>query len=241
MYKILIRLSLIIFFSVLSRSQTSNEGNYEVYTREAYLSSFGYLTNTFQLPSILNEERMIQNGISFTHLYDITTLGAIAINTDSEFRVMLEGGFKVGAFMGKKNLTSTGGIYPKNEIKYYSANLDLFSLYVTPEFTFMFTDEYSVTLQFGLNLVNVGGTIAFLDGGNFEDHTVGVINIFPVGFRPSIFFDFGKTGLGIGGFINSVNILDFLISSKKLYSETRGLQSFDNTFRRSEFQIIFTF
>jgi hypothetical protein len=43
-----ISLFLIIFFSEINLGQTPSYGNLEIYTREAYLSSVGYFSGSFQ-------------------------------------------------------------------------------------------------------------------------------------------------------------------------------------------------
>jgi hypothetical protein len=179
--------------------------------------------------------------MSFTHQYDMANLGNAALGNRSEIRFMLEGNFKIGAAIGEKTALGVQNLYPSTNIKYYLLNLDLFTLSITPEFTIILDNGYAVCVHLGLDIFNVGGSLAMLDEGNIDKHTVGVVNIIPLTFRPAVFFDFGRSGVGIGAYINAVNILNYRISMYHLYPEERGIYAFDSFLRKFEFQIIFTF
>lgn len=231
----------VFYLSNLIYAQTPGYGNLEVYTREAYLSSIGYFSGSFQLPDNLNEERIDFNGMNFTHQYDLATLGNVNFNDRTELRFMLEGIFKVGAAIGDKNIHDSLQLYPSSNVKYYLLNIDFFTLSITPEFTYIFDDGYAVVAQLGIDLVNFGGSAAILDKGSIAKHTVGVVNIIPLAFRPGVFFDFGRAGVGLGAYINTVNILSYRINMADLYPDGRGFYSLDSFFKRVELQIIFTF
>lgn len=180
--------------STIVYAQIPGYGNLEVYTREAYLSSVGYFSGSFQLPEYLNEERIDFNGMNFTHQYDLANLGNINLNDRTELRFMLEGLIKIGAAIGERNIQDTLQLYPSSNVKYYLLNIDLFTLSITPEFTYIFDDGYAIVAQLGIDLVNVGGSAAILDKGSIDKHTVGVVNIIPLAFRPGIFLTSGGLG-----------------------------------------------
>lgn len=232
---------LLLILSTLSYSQTPSYGNLEIYTREVNLSSIGYFSGSFQLPDFLNRDRIDFNGLNYTYQYDVSNLGNVALTNNSELRVMLEGIFKVGAAIGEKSVHGTDDFYPSSNIKYYLANLDLFTLSVTPKYTVILDNGYAVCAYLGIDIINLGGSLAVLDQGVIDKHTVGVANIVPLTFRPAVFFDFGRSGVGIGAYINAVNILNYRVSMSHLYPDERGLYSFDSFFRKFEFQLIFTF
>lgn len=233
---------LIFFLTVISFPQTSEYGNIKIYTREPHLSSFGYYTGSHRLPSFTGNSRLDYNGISYTSDYDLTNIGNIVFGNNSEFRVTLDGIFRIGIGLGNTSLIDSLGKFPDNNVKYYQASIDFFTLKLNPEYTLIFKHGYSVTIYFGIDLINIGVTGSFLDGGEVIKHSVAQANILPIAFRPGVFFDFGNSGLGIGAYINPTNILAFRYTSEELYPDDKwGFKSFDNFFKRYEFQIIFTF
>lgn len=236
-------LLLILFLSCnLLRGQTSEYGNLKIYTREAYLSSLGYYSGSHLLPAQLNPSRLDYSGIGYTNDYDILNIGNIVLNNFSEIRFTLDGIFRIGFGFAKINLDSLNEFFPEKQIQYYQLNLDLFTLSLNPEYTLIFKHGYAITTHFGIDLINVGGNISVLQNGNLLKHSVAQMNLVPLAFRPAIYFDFGNSGLGIGAYINPLNILSFRYSSKDLYPEDKiGIKTFDDFFRRYEFQIIFTF
>ncbi len=228
-------------FSGLNQAQTPAYGNLEIFTREAYLSSFGYFSGSFELPDFYNRDRINFSGINFTHQYDMANLGNVNIDDRTEIRFMLEGILKIGGAIGEKSVVHFEEFYPTNKLKYYLLNLDVFTMSVTPEFTYILDNGYAITVHLGIDLLNIGGSLAILDKGKMDKHTVGIANFIPLTFRPAVFFDFGRSGLGLGAHINTVNILNYRVSMYSLYPEERGFYSFDSFFRKFEFQIIFTF
>jgi hypothetical protein len=224
-------------------AQTSEYGNLKIYSREPNLSSFGYYSGSHKLPNGITPSRIDYHGISYATDYDITNIGNILINNFSEIRFTLDGIFRSGLAMGSTSIGSDGElVFPQNEIKYYQINMDFFTLSINPEYTIILKDGYAITAHFGIDLVNIGGTVAILDKGKLENYSVGQFNLIPLAFRPAIYFDFGNSGLGIGAYINPSNILSFRYTSESLYPDDKwGVKTFDNFFRRYEFQIIFTF
>lgn len=231
----------VAMFSGFILAQTPAYGNLEIFTREAYISSFGYFSGSFELPDFYNRDRLSFNGVNFTHQYDMANLGNVNINDRAEVRFMLEGLFKIGGAIGEKSLVLFEEFYPSAKIKYYLLNLDVFTMSVTPEFTYILDNGYAVTVHLGIDLLNIGGSLAILDQGKIDKHTVGLANFIPLTFRPAVFFDFGRSGVGFGALINVVNILNYRVSMYSLYPEERGLYAFDSFFRKFEFQLIFTF
>lgn len=232
---------LFIVFSLLSFAQTSEKGEYEVYTREVYLSTTSYLSSSFELPLEISGQRLNQKGISYTYNYELANLGNIALSDVSEFRISLRSALRIGATISENIKHNSTQLYPKSTIKYYAGSLDVFSVFLTPQFTNIIGDGTAMTIEFGFNLVNIGGDVALLEGGTFSDHAVTVIKFIPLAFKPAVYFDFGRSGLGIGGYFNPTDILNLVLVPENLYSGKRGVKTFDSFYRRFEFQIIFTF
>uniref|UniRef100_A0A7V2ZL29 Uncharacterized protein n=1 Tax=Ignavibacterium album TaxID=591197 RepID=A0A7V2ZL29_9BACT len=231
-------------FGILSDvyTQTSEYGNLKIYSREPYLSSFGYYSGSHRMPSNFSPSRLDYNGISYTTLYDISNIGNFVINNNSEVRITLDGIFRIGAALAKSNFQNDNGLFPNSSITYYQLNLDFFTLSINPEYTFIFKHGFAVTAHFGIDLINIGGSVSLLEKGNTLKHSVGQFNLVPLAFRPAAYVDLGNSGIGIGAYINPSNILSFRYTSEELYSDDKwGFKTFDDFFKRYEFQIIFTF
>jgi len=221
-------------------AQTSSQGEYEVYTREVHLNSFAYFTSSFELPSQLSGLRLDQKGISYSHNYELTNIGNIVLSDVSEIRFSLRGVFRIGATISER-IDVPADIYPSSEIKYYSGSLDVFSIFITPQFTHIIGDGTAMTIEFGFGLVNIGGDAAFYEDDLIGEQSVYVIKIIPVAMKPGIFFVFGRSGLGIGGYLNPMDILNFIKASNDLYEGKNGIQTINSFYKRYEFQIVFTF
>ena len=234
--------TIITVFSLnLLFAQTSPDGEIEIYTRETHLSSINYFSSSFELPSIINSDRFYLYGLSYNYDYDIANLGNISIGTEDEFRFTLKGTFRIGASIGKKTLQDSRGLYPSNNLKYYGITADFFSIAVCPQYTHILQDGYSFTIELGIGLLNIGGDALILEGGSLQKHAIGIIKVVPFVFKPAVFFDFGRSGVGIGGYINPLDIFNILISSDELYEGKRGISSGNSFYKRFELQIIFTF
>jgi len=229
------------FFSSSVFSQTSEYGNLEVYSRETVFSAFGYFSGSFPLSEYVGGERIDMNGLNYTNYYDISKISTMVPTSEIEIRFLLKGAFKIGAAMGENTIDNSSGLYPSEIVKYYMINLDLFTLSFQPEITYIFKDGYALTLFMGLDILNLGGNIAVLEKGVISKHTVASINAAPLCFRPGLFFDFGRSAVGIAGQLNATNIFEYRVLGKELYPGKNGAKSFDAFIRKFEFQIIYTF
>ncbi len=240
-YFIIILLVTFHFFSALLYSQTSEYGNLEVYSRETVFSTFGYFSGSFPLSEYVGGERIDIHGLNYTNYYDISNIGRFVPSNELEIRLLLKGAFKIGGGLGETTIDNSSGLYPSEQVKYYMINIDLFTLSFQPEITYVFKDGYALTLFMGLDIINCGGNVALLEEGVLSKHTVASINIVPLCFRPGIFFDFGRSVIGIAGQINTTNIFEYRVLGKELYPGMTGAKSFDAFIRKFEFQIIYTF
>lgn len=237
---ILISVSILLINSGI-QSQTSEYGNLEIYDRETSFSAFSYFSGSFPLSSHIPNQRMSVNGMTYSHIYDVARIGSLVPSSQIEINFMLKGIFKIGGGFGTSNLYDSLALYPNQSIKYYMLNVDFFTLSFQPEITYVFNDGYATTLYLGLDFLNIGGSGAILESGDLKKHTVGVINVVPLGFRPGAYFDFGRSALGISFYINSTNFFEYRILSKDIYPGISGAQSSEAFVRRFEFQILYTF
>jgi hypothetical protein len=240
-YFIISLIAVLHFFSSPIYSQTSEYGNSEVYSRETVFSAFGYFSGSFPLSSYVGGERIDMQGLNYTNYYDVARISAIVPSNEIEIRFLLKGAFKIGGALGEKSIDNSLGLYPSEKVKYYMVNIDFFTLSFQPEFTYVFKDGYALTLFMGLDLINLGGNVGILDQGDISKHTVASINAAPLCFRPGLFFDFGRSALGIAGQFNTNNIFEYRILGKELYPGMNGAKTFDAFIRKFEFQIIYTF
>jgi len=232
---------LLFLFLGYSYSQTSEKGNYELYTREILNSSFGYFNSKIRLPDMFGAKELVQYGASYTHFYDVFNIGFIPVDHNNQVSFYLNGEFKIAFAAGKESNIS--GFPITNEVvKFYTGSMDIFSLYLTPEFTHVLSNGNAFVFQFGINLLNIGGTLSFPEKGIIKKHLVGTINLIPLGFAPSIFFDFGRSGLGFRVYLNLNDILSYNIASSNVFGENYdGIKTFESIIQRSDFQIVFVF
>jgi len=179
--------------------------------------------------------------MTYSHIYDLARIGSVVPTSQLEINFMLKGIFKIGGGFGSSNTYDSLELYPNQEIKYYMLNVDFFTLSFQPEITYVFNDGYAATIYLGLDFLNIGGNGAILESGDIKKHTIGVINVVPLGFRPGAYFDFGRSALGISFYINSTNLFEYRILSKDLYLGMSGAQSAEAFVKRFEFQILYSF
>lgn len=204
------------------------------------MSSFGYYSVSVLLPH--NMGRLPEKGIMYSYKYILRDLGSITIDPENEIRIFLEGNFDIGGGLGEAKLLSEYPDFENGKVKYYAGTVDLFSVDITPEYTYIFSDGRALTTKLGFNFLNIGGTLVTASNGEFAKNSLGVLNIIPFSIKPSMYFDFGRSGVGLSFLINPTSFLSYVFSSIENYSEKeRGLKAFDTTFKRYVFQILYTF
>jgi hypothetical protein len=221
-------------------AQTSAYGNYEVYTHESTYKSLGYSTITLKLPEYLGDYEIVQKGIMYHNRYNMGEIAAINFTDDARFRLLTQGSFRFGLALGSTSTDTLVTGFNSVDLKYYSATLDFFSFSITPEITYVFENGIGVTAQLGFDLLNFGATISILNKGKFKDHAIGHVNFAPFAMRPSLFFDFGRRGLGIAFYINPYNVGQYLYASPKLFKGSdRGVLINSSTIKKFAFEILF--
>jgi hypothetical protein len=234
--KIFFLILVILFFcsTIFVIAQTSENGNYNVYSREYQTSSIGYYRTSINVYDKVN----LQRGISYTRYYDIATIGEIPIDQyNTQVGFYLTGSYRLGATTGE----NVSDLLSNEKNKFYVGSLDLFSLFLTSDITYVIDRSYSVTTRLGINLINVGGSLAFQDKRKFKETYMASFNIIPLVISPAVFFDFGRSGLGILLYYNTFNILQYDLVAKTLTDKTSGLKSMDVLIKKYDFQLIFTF
>lgn len=238
---IVILLIIVLLQSINSFAQTSSHGNYRIYTAETSTSSFGYLNSTVTFPEQTGIGSLSLSGFLYSYNYLFSNLTSIALSNDEQLKFYMEGTFRIGAAVGSKKLSFIPETFKSEKLTYYFATLDLFSLDFTPEYTYVFNHGEAITFKIGINFLNIGGSGALLKDGKFDKHSVIELNFLPFALKPTLFYDFGKTGVGISYFINSANILSYLIAHKQLFGSDRGVTALSKQFTRHSFQIVFVF
>jgi hypothetical protein len=238
------RIFLSAFFILITYnaySQTSEAGNYELYSRELGNSSFGYFYSKVRLPVMYGALGLTQSGIAYTNFYDLGKVGSIPLDSDNEIGFYFNGEFKIGFAAGEKVIIPGFPVY-NNVVKFYSATFDAFSLYFTPEYTMVMSNGNAVIFKLGINLLNIGGTVALPENGVVKKHMLATVNFVPIGFAPTVFFDFGRSGLGLRAYFNLNDIVSYNFAPSAVYGrEYKGIKAFDSVIRRMDFQIVFVF
>ncbi len=226
---------LLLFMASFSSAQTSVFDKYVYYTNEVNKDMFGYLNTSLYLGG----KELKQKGIRYQRNYLLSKIAAIPVHNSHQINILLDGSFRLGLGVGTETFNSPPAHFPKRT-KFYVGNIDFFSMNITPEYTYVFKNGFAITTRLGLNILNIGATLAMSEGGSLKDNAIGSVNLIPLAFNPSIYFDFGKSGLGFGLYSNPSNLLSYVYAPKGLYSdENVGIQMWDSIIEKFEIQFIF--
>lgn len=230
-------IALVIISVNNSLSQTSVLDKYEYYTRETGSTALGYYTTSINM---LNLD-LQQYGFRFTHNYLLFNIASFPLDSNNKIDITMDAAFRAGASIGEHEVSNPPENFP-NKLKYYTISGDFFSMSIVPEYTYVFESGFAISARFGVNFFNVGGTISMLDKGTFEENAIIVVKIVPMAFNPALYFDFGRSGLGVAFYLNPSNLLSYVIAPDNLYSEEYlGIQFWDHIVEEYEFQILFNF
>jgi len=232
---------IVLQLSTVVCSQTSELGEYEIYTRETSRTGIGYLSLEFSLPQNVGGSKFLSKGVALSQNYDIGTVVNEAMSNSSQFKLFFEGNISIGAAIGEEALANNQNIYPNSTIKYYVGTVEFFAVYLVPEFTQVINNGNALTITLGISLINLGGSFAYLDGGKLEEYSVGTANIIPFVLKPTLLYDFGTTSIGIQAYINPFNFLSYNYGSENLYPDSRGFKSKNSFMIRSEIRLIIAY
>jgi len=230
-----------IFLSLISPlvpAQTGASGNFEVYSRPTCTYSIGYLRTNFLLPIESGGApiRFNQKGVMYSHTYDIGEIGTININDAAQLRCSTQAVFRIGAAVG--SWLNTGPASDTHDE--YLGMFDPFAFQVVPELTFVHAHGMSTTIRCGVGVVDVGMVLAMPGGGMFSRDAVGLISLVPLSFEPSVFFDFGRAGLGASFFVNPANLVEYRVAPRGLYgASASGVRIGGATVKRYAMQLLF--
>ena len=167
-------------------------------------------------------------------------IGTIEITPFVAIKIKSEGNFKIGISKGGESIIDSLGV--TKDINYYVGTFDLFSLFVTPQVSLNINENFGLSARFGINVFNLGATMAFLEKGTFKDDAFGSINIIPFSFFPSVSLDFGKLSLGIGFIYNPYNILEYRIGANGIFGNgEKGIGFSEATIKRTSLMITLKF
>ena len=207
---------------------TSASGNIEVYSHKTVGNQFGLLRTTILFPASGNlpDQAIRQQGILFTHTYNLGTFDPIVFSMNDQLTFGFEGAFRVGVGIGSETLGQLWGPFTQTAIKYYVAVCDPFSVEVGPSYTHAFRNGTGITAKGGITIIDIGATGAMMQHGTLKENGILVANLLPVQISGSVFFDFGRSGLGVQYFINASNLISYVIAPEALYSDdNRGVVS----------------
>jgi hypothetical protein len=217
------------FCSQLATGQfTSATGNLEIYTTKTASSQFGLLNTTLVFPAYndIPYQEFRQQGVVFTHTYNLGSFDPIVFDVSDQLVFDFEGSMRFGFGIGNASLPVLQAPFPTRTVKYYVGVVDPFSLDVGPSYTHMFRNGTGVTGKVEITIINIGATGAMMQNGTLKGNGILVANVLPVQISSSVFFDFGRSGLGLTFMFNSSNLLAYVTAPQALYSaDNRGVVS----------------
>ncbi len=239
--KYLVVLLIVLPYCIIA--QTKSYGNYEVYTYEPSRNGFGFLSMDVNFPNYLGSKSFTQKGIMYTYQYFSGEIGGYNFTNNFRFRFITEGNFNIGIAYSKTNLDSeiSSDIY-KEEVILYSAKLDLYSFDIGTEATFVFKNGPALTAKFGVNIFSIGANAGMPDGGRIKNDMFGVVNLFPLIFRPQFLVDFGNSVIGVGFIIHSKNFIEYKYVPDNIFnSDDKGIIFNDDFMTDFTIQFLFSY
>jgi hypothetical protein len=219
---------LTLYGQVATGQFTSAAGNLEIYTTKTTSSQFGLLNTTLVFPAYndIPYQEYRQHGIVFTHTYNLGSFDPIVFDVSDQLVFDFEGAMRFGFGIGNATVPILQDPSTTHTIKYYVGVLDPFSLDVGPSYTHMFRNGTGVTGKVEITIINIGATGAMMQNGTLKENGILVANVLPVQISTSVFFDFGRSGLGVTFFFNSSNLIAYVAAPQALYSaDNRGVVS----------------
>jgi len=228
-------LLLVLFSTGILFSQTRIIDEYNYFTNEVDFDGFGYLNSDLNLPFA----SIPLDGIRYSSDYNLSRLGKIPLASNQQFDFFLEGSFRIGLGTGSTSIVNPPDKF-NNDIRYYLVTVDFFSVSVSSRYTFVLNNGYAIFASLGINIVNLGASFTIMDKGVVKNNSVATINLIPLALSPTIFIDFGDTGIGFSAYLNSSNLLSYVWAPESLLSDDkRGIISGESIISKVELRIIF--
>jgi hypothetical protein len=178
----------------------------------------------------------------YQHSSPLGTVGSFILGGNHQFTFWLEMGQRVSAALAT---TPSNLSIPSADVtgtRYYTVGVDIFSVELVPEYTYVLRNGTGVTLRCPVTLINLGITASILGKTNFNQTGMASANIIPLAFCPAILFDFGRSGLGLGVYMNTWNFITYRYFAPPLARDNdNGLQNFDPTFKQVAVRLLFTY
>ena len=221
--------AMLAFRGPLALAQTTSAaGNLDIYTQKTGGSEFGLLRTTVVFPAHdqFADQFIRQQGILYTHTYGLGAFDPIVFGMNDQLQFGFEGIFRLGVSLGSADFGAPWGPFKTSTIKYYVGVFDPFALDVGASYTHMFRNGMGLTARGSITIVNVGADVAMMQKGTLKENGIVVANLLPVEMTGSVFFDFGRSGLGVQYYINASNLLSFVAAPADLYTDdNRGVVS----------------
>lgn len=235
----MLRSFLLIFFSICVYMQTYAQQQYEGFESKSSSYYLGYMTSKITKPEIklpyyynIPAQEFKQSGILFSYTSRLGKIGNSVIGPNDQIEFCFNGGTRIGFGYGETEINSPDypsypyHTYPKITAKYYFALLDFYSFDFGIEYSHVFNNGSALLIKFAYNFFNIGASLATPDGGKIEEDGILNANIFPLIFKPSIQYDFGKSALGLTFLFDAGNLFGFGYTKEGLFNnEYRGFNS----------------
>jgi len=207
---------------------TSAAGNLDIYTQKNGGSEFGLLRTTLVFPGHdqFADQFIRQQGVLFTHSYGLGAFDPIVFGMNDQLQFGFEGIFRLGIALGSADFGAPWGPFKASSVKYYVGVFDPFALEVGASYTHMFRSGMGLTARGGITIVNIGADGAMMQRGTLKENGIAVANLLPLEMTGSVYFDFGRSGLGFQYYVSASNLLSLVAAPEELYSaDNRGVVS----------------
>lgn len=237
-YLIIYFLSFLFCINSYPQSQTSAYGNYSVYTPKSKYYGIGYYNTKLTLPYLSDTAKggeYNQSGFIFSFNGNWSEIASVPLSLQSNFKFNTNYDLSIGCTFSVSD----------DSLRYTTLSASWNILGVSAEYCYAFSEGSAINFKLGLGLINLGGSVSFLNSGNFQDNGISRISIIPIRLKPSIYYDFGRNGLGVEFVINSIDMISYIIGPDKYFKAKNknfaGFRSGDTTIKSFSANLIFVF
>lgn len=238
----------VLFLSLIYFTNVYSQPDYEGFESKRSSYYFGYMSSTITTPKVvfpyplninIPSQEYNQDGILFSYTNRLGKVGNAVLSPNDMIEFCFNGGTKLGFGYGEKEIIISTLPLIKKTYKYYFALFDIYSIEFSTDYSHVFDNGSALVLKFAYNFFNIGASASIPDGGSFEDDLIANANLFPLIFKPSIHYDWGKGAIGLTFLIDAGNLLGYGYTKENLYNnDYRGLNS--NTMF-SKFAVLLTY
>lgn len=229
----------VIFIAILVQAASAQFKSKDIESSDAVFPSsyfvIGHMSTQETVPVRMGNPQLEHSGLALGWKYNVKEIEEFDIYRDIKSRLSIGGttmfGFTAGS--GYMNLPEYGTLFPNEVLKNmpvrtYTGLVDFFSMNINSQTYYQFPGKRAVEFNLGITLLNIGGSFTYFDapGSIMAGSFTYTLNFLPIYIEPSVKFKLKNVTLGLGLFINPVNILEFRWGPAGYYSfEEEGVIS----------------